>query len=281
MSNINPGYMGYASVGGTILRFESANVVVKQEVEAPDLIMGDWDHDAWNYGKISVGGSVSGPVTESFAAGSASIWSWATTRSGTCGTLAEKDVTFYYFCGGTTGRNSRTFTGMLCNSLNISCAAGDIAKFSIDVMAAGAGPWGGYGTPVFTPEKLVTWDKVSVAVTGTAAPTGILAYSNFDFTISNNVTPQYSLGQGNLFPYEMVPGLRTITGTLSAYNVPTSDGADTWDSYLAADVATITFSIGGAPQSFKVRFHRVEPASATGPIISTLAFTGVTHQSGL
>ena len=29
-----------------------------------------------------------------------------------------------------------------------------------------------------------------------------------------------------------------------------------------------------------VRFHRVEPASSVGPIISTIGFTGVSHQTG-
>ena len=279
MANINPGYMGYADIDGNNVRFDSASVVVKQEINAPDLIMGDWDHDAYNYGPITVGGSIGGPVTENFASGGGSIWDWATNRAGTCGTLAEKTVTLYYYCG-TGGRNSRRFTGMLVNSLNFSCSAGDVAKFTIDVMGKSAGPWSSYGTGMQDPEKLLTWDKVTLSASGPTL-SNALYFSAFDFTIANNCTPQYALSnvESDLFPYEIVPGLRTITGSLSVYNVPTADGADTWDDYQASEIDQLTFNLGSGNLTFNVRCHRVEPASATGPMISTVAFTGVTHQS--
>jgi hypothetical protein len=94
----------------------------------------------------------------------------------------------------------------------------------------------------------------------------------------------YSLGQSatvGLFPVDIVPGLRTITGSISVYNTPQANGKDNWDDYLAADVSTIAFDIGGLALDMKVRFHRVEPASSTGPVISTIGFTGVTHQTGI
>ena len=80
MAIVNPGYRGIAVVGGTNVRFASADISAKQEVQADDLIMGDWDRDAWVYGKIEVGGSISGPVTETFASLDG-IFGWACTRT--------------------------------------------------------------------------------------------------------------------------------------------------------------------------------------------------------
>jgi len=282
MAQVYPGYMGLADIGGTQVRFADANIAATQSVEAPDLIMGDYDRDAYVYGKIEVGGSISGPVTETFATGGGSIWSWATARDD-CGNPTEKDLTLYYFCGGS-GNSSRSFSGMLVNSLNFSCSAGDVAQFSLDVMGRGADPWGtGDPPPKQDAEKLVTWDKVGVTITpgsdSTWSPAVDVGFSNFDFTLANNLEAVYSLGQANLFPYDIVSGLRQISGSISVYNIPGSNGFDAWDDYQASNIGNITFNIGLLSISASVRFHRVEPANSVGPIMSTVAFTGVGHQS--
>ena len=202
------------------VRFADAGITARQEVNAPDIIMGDWDHDAYVYGPIEVGGSISGPVTETFVgAGGTGLWDWGVKRIGNCGTLSDSEVTLYYYCGGTAS-NGRTFTGMLVNSLNFSCAAGDIAQFSLDILGSGVGANNGWissgsATPHFTTaEKLITWDKVGVTITSVGDSDFVLpaniAYSNFDFTIANNLETVYSLGQTDLFPFEIVPGLREL-----------------------------------------------------------------------
>ena len=286
MAQVHPGYRGIAIISAVTneVRFADANITARQEINAPDLIMGDWDHDAYVYGPIEVGGTISGPVTETFASGAVgSLWDWAVKRTAPCGDLTTSTITLYYYCGGTDG-NTRTFQGMLGNSVNFSVAAGDIANFSIDVLGKSAGAWTNATPPHVTrAEKLITWDKVSVSVSGAGPGASALSnvnYSNFDFTISNNLETVYSLAQSNLFPFEIVPGLRTITGTLSVYNTPQADGVDTWDSYTAGNVSTLTFNIGTLSIDMKVQFHRIEPTSSVGPIISTLGFTGVTHQTG-
>ena len=291
MGNVYAGYRGLADIAGVgQVRFADASISAKQSINAPDLIMGDWDKDAYNYGPIEVGGSIGGPVTETFVSGSGGgtgIWDWGVKRNGDCGLLNSADTTLYYYCGGTEYR-ARTFVDMLVNTVGFSCSAGDVAQFTLDIMGSGVGPnngWVNTDPPHFTTaEKLITWDKVGVSITPGpnpefTPPTNV-AYSNFDFSIGNNLQTVYSLGQPNLFPFEIVPGLRTITGSLSIYNTPQANGKDTWDDYLAADVSTISFSIGSLSLDMKVRFHRVEPASSTGPIISTVAFSGVTHQTG-
>ena len=85
------------------------------------------------------------------------------------------------------------------------------------------------------------------------------------------------------FPFDIVPGLRTITGSLSVYNIPKVDGVTGYNTpaWAAANTATLTFTIAGTDYEFKCRFHRVEPTSSVGPIISTVAFTGVGAQTSL
>lgn len=280
IGDLNPGYMGTANITGIgNFRFQDSSLAVTQEVNAPDLVMGDWDHDAWNYGPITVGGSLSGPMTENFAANGA--WNWAYLRNASnCGGLESKDVELYYFCnrGGAAVNNSRTFNGMLVNSLQISCSAGDVATFSMDLLGVGASAWGA-GTPQrnTTSEKLLTWDKVSVSVVGPGGG-GNVNYSNFDVTIGNNLEAQYALSQADLFPFDIVPGMRSITGTLTVYNVDGGTNNTSWDDYLASDVATITINLNGSPIQFYAALHRIQPSQNPNVITSTLGFTGVTSQ---
>jgi hypothetical protein len=280
-TNIHPGYMGYANIGGTNVRFADANITARQDVLIPDMVMGNFDRAAYTFGKVEVGGSISGPVTESFAAGAGSIWDWAFTRD-SCGALTAKDVSLYYFCGGDNG--SRTFPQVLANNCTFSCAAGDVAQFSVEVMGATAPTWGGgvSGNTITTTEKLLTWDKVGVSIAsgGVSVPTNALL-SNFEFTINNNVQAMYAITDGsNYFPTALVPGLRTITGSISCYDPQAFNGVDGYDNFEAdGGRSTISFSIGSTSVSFKVQFHRVEPTLSAGPIVATVAFTGAGVQT--
>lgn len=289
MADVFAGYRGLVDIAAVgQVRFADASITARQTVEIPDLIMGDVDHDAYVYGKIEVGGSISGPVTETFISGSGGggLWDWGAKRYGDCLTMEDNDVDVYYYCGGSNNRH-RQFTGMYVNTLGFSCAAGDIAQFNMDLMGKSAGDWDQNDPPLFTTaEKLITWDKVTISIVvgdeSFTVPSNI-QYSNFDLTISNNLQPVYTLGQNDtvgLFPFEIVPGLRTVNGSISVYNTPQADGVDKWDDYVAANFGTITFNIATLTITMNARFHRVEPASSVGPIVSTIGFTSVGALTG-
>ena len=111
-------------------------------------------------------------------------------------------------------------------------------------------------------------------------PDQIKSYlSNFEISISNNVTPQYALGSGNLFPFALVTGMRTITGSFSVYNINGPLGVTSWNSYAAAPHGNVQFSLGGNTYNISAEFHRVTPAGQVGPIISTIAFKGIGIQN--
>ena len=280
MASINPGYMGYAKIGEGIVRFQDANITVRQEINAPEIVMGNYDRVVYTYATAEVGGSISGPVTENFSSDAAGgIWEWATQRDQTCGGLESNSVDLYYFCGN--GGKSRSFQNMFVNSLNFSCSAGDIAQFSLDVLGKGPSSditWGEYGTKQDLVEKLVTWDVVSVGVSlpDFEGDFDQDAFSSFDLTISNNLETVYAIHENaDYFPFDIVPGVRSVSGSLSVYNIPEVNGADDYGAFEADQIGTMTFDIGSGTLTAKVQFHRVEPSLSTGPIISTVGFTGV------
>tara|TARA_R110000824_G_scaffold148242_3_gene317901 strand:+ start:76416 stop:77303 length:888 start_codon:yes stop_codon:yes gene_type:complete len=291
MAIVNPGYTGFASVGGTNIRFTDANIAAKQDINAPDMVMGHWDHNAYVFNQISIDGSISGYVTETFADAADGLWTWATNRAnaGACGELETKVVDLYYFCDTSKpyGFSGRTFPGMLANSINVSVTAGDIANFSIDVIGDTLPTDTSTSTLLTDEEKLVTWDVLNVTVVDGQGATwsGDEAFSAFDITIGNNIEAVYAIGEPDLTPFALVPGLRSINGSLTAYNAPNVHGADTWTDYLADSQGTLSFSLptsGGGITTFNilVQFHRVEATAQVGPITSTISFTGVGDQSG-
>ena len=296
--SIHPGYMGVANVAGTIIRFSDASITAKQDVMIPDMVMGDWDRDAYTFGKVEIGGGLSGPVTERFVSNAAGgMWEWAYNR-GNCGSLTSNDVLLTYFCDSPSESNvsARLFPQLMVNTLGFSCAAGDVAQFTSELIGASAPTWYTPTTSTYVrnnvTEKLITWDDVDVEITSgtgiTIATKALL--SNFDFSIANNITAVYAMNRGTVgglqgggfYPAALVPGVRTITGSISCYDPQLFDGVEgwntpTWDADTAR--ATLTFNIGTVPITFRVQFHRIEPKLGVGPIISTVAFTGTGSQT--
>ena len=283
MAEVNPGYMGFLTIGSTNIRITDCSLVAKQEVNAPDLMGGSYNHHAWNYGKVEISGSASGPIDENFTT---DIWDWATKRD-SCGIMSTSNpVTVNYYCVGGSSpvgiKSQVKFSNILVNQLTISCTAGDVATFSLDMIGSGTVTYGDADTWASPPDaKLLTWDKVNATVTAPGASIGTFSapnLSSFDISIANNITAQYSLGQADLFPFALVTGMRSITGSLSAYNIPDFEGVDKWDDYTAGDFGGITFNIGSNSYSVSVEFHRISPAGQVGPIVSTLGYTGVGNQ---
>lgn len=280
---INAGYMGAARIGGgAILRFSDASIAPKQEVIIPDLVMGDKDHDSFYYGPITIEGNISGPIDTEF---SGDIWEWAVKRD-SCGLLGDKQLELVYFCDNTEV-NSVTIPSLLANSVTISATAGDIANFSIDVIGAGSATYN-TGASITTDQirKIITWDAMNVTLgthDGIVIATPSLV-SAFEITINNNVTPAYSMTKAikDLYPDQLITGIRTITGSLTVYNIPfTNFGAlDTFGGYNTTP-AVLSFAIGATTYNVNVKWARIAPTSSAGPVTSTIAFSGVGPQTSL
>ena len=284
--NVHAGYRGIMDFpsGGqsNYVRFTDCSIAAKQDVNIPDLVMGHWDKDSYNYQKVEVNGSMSGPIDENFGS---VLWQYAAPRSG-CGLLTAANPHLYYYCD-ETGRDV-VFNGMIVNSLTVSCAAGDVAQFSAEFIGKTAGAYTTNSAPIFSnTAKLITWDKLSVSITATTdavpqTPT-VIAYQNFSVTIANNAEPVYAIlssGSSNLFPYEVIPGIRTITGSITGFDIDAAfSGFNKWDDYATTGAGTLTFTLGSLSVPIKARFHRINPTLGVGPVTSTIAFSGVGAQS--
>jgi len=275
IGDIRAGYMGSLDLGTAgVIRFTSGSIYAKQEVEAPDLIMGTWNRNAAVFGKVEIVGNFSGPVTENFG----TLWAAAFDRD-SCGNLSFFDCGIRYFCDDT----GKTFS-VIVNNLTFSCSAGDIAQFSLDLIGAEIPTGGGPGDNT-TEEKLITWDVLAVYGFGSKI-------SNFEVSINNNVEAVYAIKEpgatNNYFPFDLVAGLRSISGSVSAYCNSTTEldalggGKDSYSDMAAGlgDAAIISFFNGSETIEVKVLKHRFEPQAATGPFVATVGFTGVGNQPG-
>ena len=274
---IHMGYMGSATIGTTKVMITSSSLNPAQAIEAPELVMGDFNKRGVNYGKIEVGGNIAGPVAED------SITDLVTkveTRVTDGDKLSNEDdiEIFYYKLAG------RKFTDCQINSLQISVTAGDVAQFTVDFMGLKAETLSGTAN-IADCQKLVTWDKCTC--TGAFPVTQVQSYT---FTYGNALQRIYKIASSeqDLFPAEILAGIRDITGSLSFYaeNAIDTDlavwptgkfGADKWDDYEAT-TDSVSFTCGPVTIGAKVMYSRGEANAQTGPMIYTVNFVGVCEQ---
>jgi hypothetical protein len=288
------GYMGHCKIGGTQYLITGSSLNPVQTVEAPDLVQGFYMRKGWNYGKVEIGGNVTGPLHE-FAT---TLWNETidrTTDGDHLDNVVEVEIAYYKGIG-------RKFSNCYINSLEISATAGDVVSFTVDFIGAKQDEDAAASTAVdcLTSysegdcSKLVTWDRVSV--NWGSVSTAIENTQSMTLTVNNNLERQYSIhdGTADLFPIDVTAGIREVTGTVSLYaegpiclGGGTFDiakfGANDFDDYANTDRTTIQFSIGGASgggdiipsTSIDVVFNRPESSAVTGPTIYTLNFTAV------
>ena len=279
-TTITPGFTGYAKADTNYLRFNSCSVNALQEVEAPDMVMGDYTHNAWAYGKIEVGGQISGPLTESTMAFINYVWA------------GNRNIDIKYY-----GGFRRRFTGMWVNSITINITAGEVVQFTADFIGKGWSTTAAGTMSVYTnPEKLVTWDKCSLfrgaqsSSDFSAATHEIQHLQSFSMTISNNITRQFAIKASDLYG-NLVRGMSAVTGSLVNYELKsaegflggstqTGEGAEHWNAYENDAYYPIKFSVGGYDVRATVVFHRASSELSVGPVMTTIGFTGIGHWGG-
>lgn len=278
-TNITPGFTGWLSVAGESakLRFATCGINAVQEVEAPDMVMGDYTHNAWAYGKIEVGGSVSGPLDENGMSVIDALW------GGT-----PKTITVRYYNG-----FDREFQYCLANSLTLNVNAGDIVNFTLDVIGTGFNTTVTPTVPYTSTTKLLTWDKAAMFI-GTQSSSTFTGGSmlndlqSFSITITNNITRQFAIRASDLYG-KLVRGMSAVTGSMVSYTLKSSAnfstgqtgrGALHWDAYANNAYYPIWFNLGGKEIRATVVFHRGTSELSTGPVLTTLGFTGIGHWGG-
>lgn len=275
IGEINPGYMGTATVGGAKLRCTNFNVNPRQEPlfydhtiglrdSVPGSIFGGkGDTGARNPQKVIMRpgvkicqGNISHPLTE--FSGS-TLFDKARTGD-------DFDMDFVYICDG----SGRGYSKCKVNSFTFSATAGDFARVTAEIMGISVG--GGGGGTNTKEEKIVTWDAVTVSGAGD------LPIQSVTLNVNNNCMPIYTAG-GNtafkLFPVKIRVGIQEVTGNISFYNegVPLT--------FLdEVTPAQLSITAPGLGIEATVVYKPQEIAGSVSPVIATLPFVGVGQALG-
>ena len=297
MANIHMGYMGHCMIDGIQYLITGSSLNPAQVMEAPDVVQGYYMRKGWNYGKVEIGGNVTGPLHEY----SEDLWPLCFERNADGDHLAsggiEVDVAYYKGEG-------LKFSHAYINSLEISATAGDVVQFTADFVGAKTDETADPTTAVdrlqsyeeATCSKLITWDRVAFEAVGITAT--IKNIQSFTLTLNNNLERMYSIRSDystqDLYPIDVVAGMREISGSLSLYAegpifvnggafAIAKFGANKYGDYEADDRTTINFAVGGKfgggdvipVTTFDVVFNRPEASATTSYTIYTLNFAAV------
>lgn len=283
---VHMGYMGHAKLDGNLVFLTGSSLNPVQAIEAPDLSQGTYIKHVYNYGKLEIGGNISGPIDENHG----NVYSLARLREASGDRLTSNSISVdiaYYKAQG------RSFTNCAINTWEVSVTAGEVAQFTIDFFGAGTEGGGGAGVDQYTGDasatcsKLVTWDQC-----GVTGFTGSDQVQSFTFTLNNNLERVYKIttpGAATLAPLELAAGFMEITGSVVVYadgpisggdyDVADGFGADAYCDYEAGTSSQVTMAIGSCPeimsQAFTPVWQRPEASVTTGLAMYTLNFQGL------
>ena len=309
MAKVHMGYIGSAQLSSPSNKIATTPVFLTgssinpvQNINAPDLVQGQYVKHLWNQDKIEIGGNITGPI----ASNHTSVFDAAFLRD-TSGTQVNVDhmnaedlvveISYYRSAG-------RKFNHCAINSYELTVTAGDVANFTVDFMGT-ADPIDpaskgveGQSDKNFPADclKLVTWDRCGFNLTPAPADFEVQA---FTFTVNNNLQRVYKIWTTNdtpaykLYPVELVAGFQDMNGTLTVfaeggapeavYTVSTAGaagfGAESYDTYSVTNKHTVNLMVGkGAgvttiiDETLDVVFRRPEASARTDVQVYTLNY---------
>lgn len=275
-TTVHMGYVGQAKIKDTWYLMTGSSLNATQAVEAPDTVGGAAMRKGAIHGKIEIGGNITGPIHEY----ASELYEFSMDRTTELDHMANQFTVLisYYQKGGT------QFDNCVVNSLQLSCTAGEVATFTLDVIGLSAAASNGAVANTSVPcSKLMTWDQCTV----TGAPAAMDQIQSINMTLNNNVQRAYVIGQADFFPADIPCGFREMSGTISAYAegspFDAGGGADTWAESNITDATALSLAIGTVMTMNCVKpiYHRAEGQGQTGPAIYTLNYTGICEPSGM
>ena len=281
--SINQGFMGSAIINGDNYRCTDFQISTGQELLFYNSVIGLNDtipttkatkgedtglynvqHNIFRPGTIDVSGTISIIPEENNIQ---NVYNLA--RNGN-----PFDVTLIYFCSDGAGTGtSRSFIGCKMGNFSLSISASDILQISIGVTAVEASD-DTSTLRITDSEKLLTWDKVSIAGSGA----DIL--QAFDLSVENPIIPVYTSSPGNAMSdfgvKELRIGTQNVTGSISGYNRPNLELLT-----AASAQSGLTLEIGSSfSETLEVVFLPNNPSGSVGPMVTTIPFVGVNNALG-
>lgn len=274
MSDINPGYIGFANIDGRIIRCNSFNADPQQTSLFYNHIMGLNDFGSGDDTKIEKPGEVQIQRTiwrPSTIIINASLSCYATEN--TSDFLFQQavnggyinQINFKYFCGG----GDRIIDGRI-DQFTLNVSAGDMLTMSANILANDIDAYD-VATNYTTAEKIITWDKVKVEIDGFKRNDLI---QSFSLNIANNVKPVYTNKDGSfqaLYPSDLRVGMQEVSGTIDYY---IKDGGDL-PMDAGTNISRISFSSPGLNFHINAILYPYKSESNMGPYITNIPFVGV------
>ena len=183
------------------------------------------------------------------------------------------NLDFEYYC-----ETQRKFTNCRLNSYNFSITAGDIINTTVDLQALDVEDNTGHiGNS--DPEKLITWDKVEISISGDSGIDNSYI-QGLDINVNNNLTPIYTANPGtamdNLLPYDLRLGMQEVTGNLTLF---LKEGREYIPTTLT-DAIVISITAPSFTTDVNVVLRPRDLNGAIGPIVTSIPFVGVDKAFG-
>lgn len=223
------GFVGFAQFVGVLgatdlIRTSSCDIMLRQDIEAPDIIDGRYDRTLYRLGPFEAGGGMEFPAIfgtssdcdYSIAGG---LLGMAVNRQGASGLLQSFDTKVRYTGSNYTGDSAFIYKDCIINSYQFSVTQGDQVNISLDIIALYREnnailpyPPGPTLTPV---TRIITWNDAYVNLTlGDGTEVESAWVRSFEANFNNNAERYYTLN-GSLYPQAVAPRKRDIEGTLT------------------------------------------------------------------
>jgi len=271
-----PGYRGIAVIDNRAIRCESFDINPNQEVLFYDHVIGLNDTIPTNsstkgesVGNIQIQKTFLRPSTIKIEGN----LSFTATHNGLSVNFASLfnyakygdyfDTAFTYFCNA-----ARGYKNCRINSFGFSATAGDVLNINTNIIAGDLTT--ASETSYIVPEKVITYEKVSISNTGFDNIMG------FSFDINNSAEPIYTndsttgpLSPSNKFlPYDIRLGMQAVTGEITIYLY---DGMP----FISGDPVTITVSVADWSTTMKIIYLSNKITGQTKAVTTTIPFVGV------
>ena len=230
------------------VRATSADIRLSQEITKPDVIDGRFDRTVYQLGPKIVEGSVEFPsIMESIDSGTdptSALYKIAVKRNWPGdGKLAPMDISVAY----TSNNAAFVYKECIVNTFKWSVAQSDFVKVNVDLIGVEreTAQWTAITeSSAFFPNqsRVVTWNDAVVELRSGSAfnITGEFIRS-FEANINNNAERYYTLN-GKLFPQDVAPRKRDITGSVSLMGRKPELADHAFDNQeRCAEVSTIKF----------------------------------------
>jgi hypothetical protein len=226
--NASLGYVGWIKLSGTggapYIRVTSADIKATQGIDKPSLIDGMYDKTTYKLMPIEIGGSLQFPAVYEAVQGSSMtpaefLWQAAFYRSSSGRLLypiSTAQLKYYDGFG-------YTFTDCSPESYEFSVTQGDSVNINVGMWARTREPSVTATGPSYTNRntRIVTWQDTQFVI-GSGAGDNLLPKNTirtFSFTLNNALQRFYTVGTGDLYPVDIAPTKRDLTGSITFMGV--------------------------------------------------------------